>query len=60
MIQHAMEADDDVALCAEPVRSVIVGDWHVSFVATLACACPECVRLAATGDKSRVLDGGSA
>ncbi|TDD24487.1 hypothetical protein [Nonomuraea diastatica] len=56
LVQHAVEADDDVALCAELVRPVIVGDWHVPFVATLACACSECRRLAATAEPSGSLE----
>jgi hypothetical protein len=46
LVQHAMDSGGQAALCGEPTRPVIVGDWHVPFVATLACACPTCVRLA--------------
>jgi hypothetical protein len=46
LVQHAMDGHGQVALCGAPVRPVIVGDWHVPFVATLVCACSKCGRLA--------------
>ncbi|GGO70403.1 hypothetical protein GCM10012289_33770 [Nonomuraea cavernae] len=52
IVQHAVVRGTSKALCGEAIRLIMIDDWHVPFVPTLASACEECVRVLASRMRS--------
>lgn len=47
LVQHAVVRGAAKALCGETIQLVVIGDWQVPFMPSVASACEECVRLLA-------------